>query len=132
MSEAIAARGLILSHGSLAEGFVDAVRQITGVGEDVLIGLSNQGLSPDALGAEVRRLVEGEPTVLFTDLPSGSCCVTALRLHREGLGIVVVSGINLPLLLYFVLHRDLPLAELGVRLVEKGRAAISVAQSDST
>jgi mannose/fructose-specific phosphotransferase system component IIA len=40
---------------------------------------------------------------------------------------MVISGVNLPLLLDFVLHRDLPLPELGPRLVEKGRNAISLA-----
>jgi mannose/fructose-specific phosphotransferase system component IIA len=120
-------RGIVISHGLLAEGLVDAVRQIAGLDEGALVARSNRGLSPEAFIADIRRLVGDEPAVLFTDLPSGSCSLAARRLSREGLRIMVISGVNLPLLLDFVLHRDLPLPELGPRLVEKGRNAISLA-----
>lgn len=124
MSETAPARGIVVSHGLLAEGMVDAVRRITGVDEGVLIGLSNRGLSPDALLAELRRLTGDGPAFLFTDMPSGSCSLAARRLLHEDPTIVVIGGVNLPLLLDFVLHRDQPVTELAVRLVEKGRAAI--------
>lgn len=131
MSEAVAARGVVLSHGLLAEGLVDAVRQITGVADEVLVGQSNRGLSPEALVTALRRLVGEGPVVVFTDLPSGSCSVTARRLQRERFDILVIGGVNLPLLLDFVLHRELPLAELGPRLVEKGRTAICITPLES-
>lgn len=130
MSEA-GTLGVVLSHGSLAAGLVDAVRQITGSGADHLIAVSNRGLSPEGLMAELRRVIGERPTVLFTDLPSGSCSLAARRLSAEISQLVVVSGANLPLLLDFVIHRELPLAALGPRLVERGRAAISVVMARS-
>ena len=36
----------------------------------------------------------------------------------------MVCGVNLPILLDFVFHRDVPLDELVTRLVEKGREGI--------
>ncbi len=129
-SEVLPARGIVLAHGLLAEGLVDAVRQITGVAEDTLIGRSNRGLSPEAMISEIRHLIGGGPTVIFTDLPSGSCNLTARRLSHQGLPVMVIGGVNLALLLDFVLHRDLPLPELGPRLVEKGRTAICMAPLD--
>lgn len=131
MSECAAVRGVVLSHGSLAEGLVDAVRQITGEPGDALVGLSNRGLSPEALFAEVRRLVGEAPAVIFTDLPSGSCNLAARRLQHDEHRLLVVTGVNLAILLDFMLHRDLPLAELGPRLLEKGRAALSLTPSSS-
>lgn len=125
MSEVAPARGIVISHGLLAEGLVDAVHRITGIGEDVLVGQSNRGLSPEALLIELRRLAGGGPAFLFTDMPSGSCNLAARRLLHEDPSIVVIGGVNLPLLLDFVLHRDLPVSELALRLVEKGRAAIT-------
>ena len=43
----------------------------------------------------------------------------------------VVSGVNLPVLLDFVFHRDMPLAALVERLVEKGRAGITGAHREA-
>src|SRR3954468_9399503 len=104
-----AVRGIVLAHGTLAEGFVDAVRQITGPDADVLVAVSNRGLSPEALATELRSHIAAGPTILFTDLPSGSCGFAARRLCPEHPGLAVVSAINLPLLLEFIMHREEPL-----------------------
>lgn len=126
MSERAPARGIVLGHGGVAEGLVDAVRQISGSGEEALVALSNRGLSPEGLAHALEaRLEDGGPVVLFTDLPSGSCCAAARRLCRAHPRLLVVTGVNLPLLLDFVLHRDLPLSDLAARLPEKGRAGIA-------
>lgn len=119
-----AVRGIVLAHGTMAAGLVDAVRQITGLDENALVPLSNRGLSPEALAAEVRARVQGS-TVVFTDLQSGSCGF-AVRRHCQDLAdLVIVSGVNLPMLLEFAMFRDQPLAELVPRLVNKGRSAIN-------
>jgi len=131
MSEGVPVRGIVVSHGSLAEGLIDAVRQIAGTDGATLSALSNRGLSPAALERELRGLIGEGPAVVFTDLPSGSCSFAARRLWHEGLRVTIVSGVNLPQLLDFVLHRDLPLHELGPRLEEKGRASISLIPFDS-
>lgn len=127
MSETRPARGILLAHGAMAAGILDAVRNITGAGEDVLVPLSNKGLSPQSLAEEVRKLVGDEPTILFTDLQSGSCGFAARLLARDLPGLVVVSGVNLPVLLEFVTQRHLPLEQLVPRLLQKGRAAMGCA-----
>lgn len=124
MSEPVPARGIVLAHGMLAEGLVDAVRQIAGAEADALTPLSNRGLSPEVLASEIRRLVGQSTAIIFTDLPSGSCSFAARRLCREQERVAVVAGVNLPILLDFVMYRRLPLEELVGRLLEKGRAAI--------
>ena len=117
-------RGVVLAHGTMAAGLVDAVRQITGLDENALVPLSNRGLSPEALAAEVRARVQG-PTIVFTDLQSGSCGF-AVRRHCQDLAdLVIISGVNLPILLEFAMFRDQPMAELVPRLVNKGRSAIN-------
>lgn len=130
MSEPVPARGVVLGHGALAEGFVDAVRRITGIGDDALSALSNEGLSPEALAGALRDRVGAGPAIVFTDLPSGSCGFAARRLCNEIAGVVVVGGVNLPVLLEFVVNRDLPPEELVPRLLEKGRAALCCAPVD--
>ncbi|HEX5726263.1 MAG TPA: hypothetical protein VFX98_12400 [Longimicrobiaceae bacterium] len=124
MSEAV--KGLVVGHSSLAEGLVASVRQISGAGEDALRAVSNDGLGPEALQTAARdALGEGGPGIVFTDLGSGSCAFAARHLAGDRPETAVVCGVNLPILLDFVFHRDLPLAQLVDRLVEKGRAGIT-------
>ncbi|HEX7049567.1 MAG TPA: hypothetical protein VF188_05095 [Longimicrobiales bacterium] len=123
MSESMPARGIVLAHGTLAQGLLDAVRRITGV-EGALVAVSNEGLAPEALVREIERHIGGATTILFTDLPSGSCSFAARRLCRDRPELTVISGVNLPLLLDFVMHRQLPPEELIPRLLDKGRAGI--------
>ena len=49
-----AVRGLIIAHSSLAAGFAAAVRQIAGVGDDVIQAISNEGLGPEELLEKIR------------------------------------------------------------------------------
>lgn len=116
--------GLIVAHASLAAGLAAAVRQITGIGPEALRTLSNEGRGPDALLRAIQEEAGSTPVLLFTDLPSGSCAFTARKIAIDRPGTGIIHGVNLPVLLDFVFHRDLPLAPLVERLVEKGRAGI--------
>jgi mannose/fructose-specific phosphotransferase system component IIA len=126
-------RGIVIGHGNMAVGIVDAVRQITGLEEDALIPLSNRGLGPDSLIESLREhLVPGSETILFTDLQSGSCAVAARRLTNQLPGTAVICGANLPLLLEFAMNRTEPMEQLVERLVDRGRSSImSVPQASA-
>ncbi len=123
MSEPV--RGLVVSHSSLAEGLVQSVRQIAGADGDALQALSNDGCGPDTLQERVREALGEGPGIVFTDMPSGSCAFAARRLAAERGDVAVLCGVNLPILLDFVFHRDLPLPALVDRLVSKGKSAIT-------
>jgi mannose/fructose-specific phosphotransferase system component IIA len=123
MSEPV--RGLIVAHSSLAEGMTAAVRQISGVGEDALQALSNEGHGPKGLLDAVLAAAGSAPVVLFTDLPSGSCAFAARKVAMDRPNTGIICGVNLPVLLDFVFHRDQPLPELVARLIEKGRGGIT-------
>ncbi|MCI0433495.1 MAG: hypothetical protein L0271_07590 [Gemmatimonadetes bacterium] len=124
MSEAGPVRGIIIAHGALAAGLADAARAITGVDEHALRHLSNRGLSPAALAERLAEAAGAGPLIVFTDLPSGSCGVTARLLARDRVDTAVVCGVNLPMLLDFLTHRDLPVTVLVPRLLERARASI--------
>ena len=123
MSDAV--RGLIITHSNLGEGMAAAVRKITGVGEDVLATLSNEGRGPDDLVQAIQKSAGDRSVVLFTDIPGGSCAFAARKVAAQRPATGLVAGVNLPLLLDFVFHRDLALQELVDRLVECGRAGIT-------
>jgi len=132
MSDVELVRGVLLSHGKLAEGMVDAVRRITGLDEDVLVPMSNEGQNPQGLADQVDALVGGEPVVVFTDLGTGSCALTAQLTCRNNGRRAVVFGMNLPMLLEFVFHRELPLSQLVPRLLAKGKEGVRTADPPSS
>ena len=127
MSDVELVRGVLLSHGKLAEGLVDAVRRITDLDEDVLVAMSNEGQNPQGLAEQVDLLVGSAPIVVFTDLGTGSCALTAQLTCRDQDRRAVVFGMNLPMLLEFVFHRELSLTELVPRLLTKGREGVKTA-----
>ncbi len=127
MSDVELVRGVLLSHGKLAEGMVDAVRKITDLGEGVLVPMSNEGQNPQGLAEQVDALAGSAPLVVFTDLGSGSCALTAQLSCRDNGQRAVVFGMNLPMLLEFVFHRELSLSELVPRLLKKGKEGVKAA-----
>ena len=115
--------GILVGHGRLAEGLLDAVEGITGTRGDI-VAVDNIGLAPDALEARLNELAGSEPTVVFVDLPSGSCAFAARRLKLQRANTAVICGVNLPLLLDFIFHRALPLDEIVERL--RSRIGVSI------
>jgi mannose/fructose-specific phosphotransferase system component IIA len=131
MSDVELVRGVLLSHGKLAEGLVDAVRRITDLDEDVLVAMNNEGQNPQGLAEQVDLLVGSAPIVVFTDLGTGSCALTAQLTCRDQDRRAMVFGMNLPMLLEFVFHRELSLSELVPRLLTKGREGVKIADPPS-
>jgi mannose/fructose-specific phosphotransferase system component IIA len=124
MSDGTGVRGIVVAHGVMAQGLIDAVRRIAGGAADALAPLSNEGLSPADLQAALDELAGPRPTIVFADLLSGSCALAAMVTARGSDCRAVVCGVNLPILLDFVFHQDMPLNELVPRLVGKGRDGI--------
>ena len=112
-------RGVVVAHGELASALVRVVEGISGV-EGALQPVTNESCSPAELARRVTEAVGGGPAVIFVDMSSGSCGLVGRRIARGG-GVAVVSGVNLPMLLDFVFHRDMDLRSLAERVAEKGR-----------
>jgi mannose/fructose-specific phosphotransferase system component IIA len=127
MSEPVPVRGILVAHGEMAQGMADAIHRIAGVDEEVLLPLSNDGKGPDELLRELDELAGDGPAVIFTDLFTGSCALSARKASLEDRRRVVVFGTNLPMLLDFVFHRDLPVEELVARVLARGREAVQSA-----
>jgi len=87
MSERPAA--IVLAHGTLAEGLVSAVDRISGEGSR-LLAMSNDGLSGHDLVARLKQaMADTGASVVFTDLPAGSCNTAALRAVHDAPGAVL-------------------------------------------
>jgi len=121
MSEPL--RGVIVSHAGVAQALIAAVDSITGVG-DAFVAVSNDGCDRDALFRTLAAAVGERPTVLFVDLPGGSCLTSAVAFARGRPDLAVVTGVNLAMLLDFVFHRDLAPAVAAERAAAAGNRAI--------
>ncbi|MDP6669754.1 MAG: hypothetical protein QF492_07610, partial [Candidatus Krumholzibacteria bacterium] len=85
------------------------------------------GLSAADLEARVSELLDemGEDTFLFTDYFGGSCASACLENARRRKNLPVVSGVNLPMLLYFLSHRkEMEARDLLKGLLNRGQNAI--------
>jgi PTS system N-acetylgalactosamine-specific IIA component len=122
---------VVAGHGDFAAGLVSAIEQITGRG-DRLRTLSNRGLGPAEIEAELRAIVDAAPVrVIFTDLPAGSCTIAARRVLRERPALRLVVGANLPAVIDFVLAGDAPAASddpehAVAHAVERGRQSLQL------
>jgi mannose/fructose-specific phosphotransferase system component IIA len=117
-----APRAVVAGHGKFAEGIISAVQQITGMGH-LLTPVSNTGLAPTAIDAAIREALEAsQATVVFTDLPAGSCTATVRRISKFSPGITLVTGVTLPTLLAFVMGASIE------ESVAKGREALGAVE----
>ncbi|MFQ6103136.1 MAG: PTS sugar transporter subunit IIA [Candidatus Glassbacteria bacterium] len=120
---------ILVSHENLSQSIVEALEKITGESRDI-IPISSKGISPRQLEEEIisaiGALKNNEGIILFTDLYGGSCSHICHRVQRENPDVIIITGVNLPLLIDFVFQRSKPAREIVDRLVQKGRAGIKL------
>jgi mannose/fructose-specific phosphotransferase system component IIA len=126
MSEPL--RGVVVSHAGLAQALVDAVGRITGRTEG-LVAVTNEGCDREALERRVAQAVGDAPAVVFVDLPSGSCLLASAKYLRTRPDIAVVAGVNLPILVDFVYHREVTAAAAAERAVATGVRSLKLVAS---
>lgn len=117
---------LLVMHSDLADALLRAAAKVYGPVDGIEV-LSNEGLSREDLEQAISRRVSdwGEGGLVLTDFWGGSCHISGVAAVRGLNDVVVVTGLNLPMLLDFVHNRDEydPLA-LADRLQRKGRDSI--------
>jgi len=129
MSEPV--RGIVVTHADLADALVHCVESIAGE-QGALVPISNDGVSPGDLRKRVLEAAGDGTAIVFVDLASGSCALAGRAVGHDSSRIAVLTGVNLPMLLDFVFHRDLTLPELADRLVEKARAGTKAFGPDAS
>ena len=123
MSEGLG--GVVVCHGRLAAALVEATEGITGV-KGALLPVSNTDCDRGTLETRILEAVDGRASVVFVDLASGSCLIAALARLRGRDGVKVVTGVNLPMLVDFVFHREQTPDEAAERAVGAAFRAIKV------
>jgi len=118
--------GIVLAHEAVSQAFVEAVQAIAGT-EHGLVPVSNSGCDRKMLTERIDAAIAGRPSVVFADMPGGSCAFSAAAYARDKPDVRVVTGVNLAMLLDFAFHRDQLPAAAAQRAVETGRASIASA-----
>ncbi|MCC6145955.1 MAG: PTS sugar transporter subunit IIA [Anaerolineaceae bacterium] len=102
---------LIVSHGKLAEGLIDALKMIVGDQEAVDYLSLNPGDSVEALTGKITTAVEslnrGEGVLIMTDLFGASPFnASGMATQSSNFPIDVITGFNLGMMIETVLGRE--------------------------
>lgn len=117
---------IIVCHGKLSESLLHAVEGICGQVE-CMAGMSNDGQSGLELSGRIeKQLLEfGGRTIMFTDYFGGSCATACLSLMAGDESLRLISGVNLPTLIYYLGHRhELEIDELVSGIIHRGQNSI--------
>ena len=112
---------IIVTHGDLAQGFLNAAFMIIGPQEGALALCTRRDDQPADIEAELRRMVAvvdpgGDGVLVMTDIFGGTPTNISLPLLQPG-QVEVLTGVSLPMVLKFFSQRTkAPLAELAALL----------------
>jgi mannose PTS system EIIA component len=115
---------VIVTHGSLAAGLLDAATMILGPQSDVSTLTLQPEDDPAGLEARLRKLLGDTPSgaLILVDLFGATPANAAAALLRDHGDVEIVSGVNLPMLVEVLALRDTsPAAELAGIALAAGR-----------
>ncbi len=112
---------IIVTHGDLAQGFLDAAYMIVGPQKGVMALCTRRDDLPEEIEAKLQKMVatvgqDGDGVLVITDIFGGTPTNISLSVMQAG-KVEVLTGASLPMVLKFFSQRTKsPLAELAVML----------------
>lgn len=101
---------VVVSHGNMAEGMIDAARMIVGEMEGVAtVSLKESDAVEDLISrieTAVDEVDQGEGALILVDAFGASPFNASARLAMNRKNVEVVSGMNLPMLLELAVQRE--------------------------
>jgi mannose/fructose-specific phosphotransferase system component IIA len=110
--------GCLITHGTLACSLKQVCDKLIKPAADIHC-FSNQEVTLEEIEAHIKALIEEakpQQVIIFVDLVGGSCWFSANRLKQEFPHLVIVGGVNVPMLVSF--HMNLQRLEWEA-LIEK-------------
>lgn len=122
---------ILVTHGRLAEEFVNAMEHVVGMQSDVATVCIGPNDDMEARRKEIaqaiRKVDSGSGAVILTDLFGGTPSNLAISLMKRG-KTEVIAGINLPMLIRLAgARKDLDLAAAAAAARDAGRNYITIA-----
>ncbi|TYB30422.1 MAG: hypothetical protein FXF47_09325 [Candidatus Mcinerneyibacterium aminivorans] len=124
-------KGVILTHGDLAESLVKTVNMIMGEHVELYSIPFNFEEGIELFEKRFEEFImknQDEEIVIFTDLFGGSCLATA-RKYLDRKNVHVITNVNLSELIYFSSMKDkLPVKKLINGIVKSGKQVFEVSK----
>lgn len=122
---------ILVTHGRLAEEFVNAMEHVVGQQPDVVtvcIGPNDDmELRRKEIAQAIRKVDSGQGAVMLTDLFGGTPSNLAISLLQAG-KTEVIAGINLPMLIRLAgARKDMDLKKAAAAARDAGRTYITIA-----
>jgi PTS system mannose-specific IIA component len=122
---------VIVTHGRLADEFIQAVEHIVGKQQQLLsicIGPDDKMETRRAdIGKAIAKSDAGHGVIVLTDMFGGTPSNLAISLLEEG-KVEVVAGLNLPMLVKLCrIRKDCTLAKAAAAAQDAGRKYINIA-----
>jgi mannose PTS system EIIA component len=116
---------LVVAHGSLAEGLLEAASMIVGKSENTkaVCFYSTQGVEglEEAVQAALDQFTNCDGVLCLVDIPGGSPARVVAAQSYNHTGVEIISGVSLPMLIEALFAReDQSLKELAQTAVQAG------------
>jgi mannose/fructose/sorbose-specific phosphotransferase system IIA component len=116
---------LVVAHGSLAEGLLEAASMIVGKSENTkaVCFYSTQGVEglEEAVQAALDQFTNCDGVLCLVDIPGGSPARVVAAQSYKHKGVEIISGVSLPMLIEALFAReDQSLKELAQTAVQAG------------
>lgn len=116
--------GLVVTHGELAKVLIDECTRILGPLDHVK-WMDTHRLSAVAITDKVKNIIGNKPFIVFVDCPGTAPALRSLAAIQEGQA--VVTGVNLPMLMSFIVHREqMDVPHLARKMVTDGIRTLEV------
>ena len=120
---------LIVTHGEVGQALLDSAHAMLGgsVLKAGVISVSNES-DPDEVAGEVEAAISSSSQVdgvlLLTDIYGATPSNIAMRFQDDEAKVMVVSGINLPMLVRVLNYPDLNINQLQEKALSGGRDGV--------
>lgn len=120
---------VLITHGPIGDAIIEAVRNIMGI-DDGLHAITVTQMSLAEITARLNSIVNApeekrEGVIIMASLRGGSCWNVGATIARSHSHVRLISGVNLPMVLSFMLKRDtMSLDSLADGLVNDGHRSI--------
>lgn len=114
---------IVMTHGEFARGLINSVQMILGEQENLTPLVFSPQMSLDSLvdklECKIQEFDNDNPTVLFVDLLGGSPSNAVAMLLGRGVALSAVCGVNLPMLLEFLINRNTSRCDTLIKQAEE-------------